>query len=236
MSNSFGYDYLFKIIIIGDSGVGKTSLLRRFSYNITDNKEDEYSDKFISTIGVDFRIVTIPIDNKIAKLQIWDTAGQERFRTLASSYYRGVSGVMLVYDTTDMESFENIKYWINEVGKNATPNVIKMLVGTKSDMIDKRKVPLKVVSEFAYKENMLLADTSSKININVDNAFKTLAKTIKDSMSNSLISRTPYAIPNRNRKHSDSSFVSEELTDDTKGFTITEKLINVGTNLYNSRC
>uniref|UniRef100_A0A3P9P882 small monomeric GTPase n=1 Tax=Poecilia reticulata TaxID=8081 RepID=A0A3P9P882_POERE len=102
------YDYLFKLLLIGDSGVGKTCVLFRFS-------EDAFNSTFISTIGIDFKIRTIELDGKKIKLQIWDTAGQERFRTITTAYYRGAMGIMLVYDITNEKSFDNIKNWIRNI-------------------------------------------------------------------------------------------------------------------------
>merc|ERR1719186_447292 len=104
------YDYLFKLLLIGDSGVGKTCVLFRFS-------EDAFNATFISTIGIDFKIRTIELDGKKIKLQIWDTAGQERFRTITTAYYRGAMGIMLVYDITNEKSFDNIKNWIRNMEK-----------------------------------------------------------------------------------------------------------------------
>ena len=102
------YDYLFKILVIGDSGVGKSSMLSQFTDNI-------FSACFISTIGVDFKIKTVEIDDKVVKLQIWDTAGQDRFREPALSYYRGAVGIILVYDVSDPQSFQNLDYWIKRI-------------------------------------------------------------------------------------------------------------------------
>merc|ERR1712159_656276 len=99
------YDYLFKLLLIGDSGVGKSCLLFRFA-------DDTYQESYISTIGVDFKIRTVELEGKTIKLQIWDTAGQERFRTITSSYYRGAHGIIVVYDVTDQESFNNVKTWL----------------------------------------------------------------------------------------------------------------------------
>merc|ERR1712071_428819 len=127
------YDYLFKLLLIGDSGVGKTCVLFRFS-------EDAFNSTFISTIGIDFKIRTIELDGKRIKLQIWDTAGQERFRTITTAYYRGAMGILLVYDVTDESSFNNIKNWIRNIEQLASDNVNKILVGNKADM-DESKGP-----------------------------------------------------------------------------------------------
>ena len=107
------YDYVFKLVLIGDSGVGKSCLLLRFA-------DDTYTESHISTIGVDFKIRTIQLDGKTIKLQIWDTAGQERFRTITSSYYRGAHGIIVVYDTTDSETFEHVKTWLHEIERYAS--------------------------------------------------------------------------------------------------------------------
>jgi Ras-related protein Rab-1A len=104
------YDYLFKILVIGDSAVGKSCLLMRFA-------EHSFTDNHISTIGVDFKIRTIDIEGKDCKLQIWDTAGQDRFKNIISSYYRGAHGILVVYDISDLESFVNVKHWLQESEK-----------------------------------------------------------------------------------------------------------------------
>lgn len=106
------YDYLFKVFLIGDSGVGKSCLLLRFADNT-------YSDTYICTIGIDFKIRTMQVDGKVCKLQIWDTAGQERFRTMTCSFYRGAMGIVIVFDVTDKESFNNVRHWAQEVEKHA---------------------------------------------------------------------------------------------------------------------
>lgn len=126
-------DYLFKLLLIGDSGVGKSCLLLRFA-------DDTYTESYISTIGVDFKIRTIDLDGKTIKLQIWDTAGQERFRTITSSYYRGAHGIIVVYDCTDQETFNNVKQWLEEIDRYACDNVNKLLVGNKCDLHTKKVV------------------------------------------------------------------------------------------------
>merc|ERR1712063_143092 len=120
-----------KLLIVGDSGVGKSCLLLRFS-------DDIFTENFISSIGVDYKVNSVDINGTEIKLQMWDTAGQERFRTITSSYYRGAQGIMIVYDITDRDSFDNIKNWMVEIDKYAQENVIKVLVGNKSDLDDKR--------------------------------------------------------------------------------------------------
>ena len=134
-----GFDYLLKLIIVGDAGVGKTCMLLRFSEENFQNSHIATIGKFIyllKGVGIDFKIKTINLDDKSVKVQIWDTAGQERFRTITQTYYRGAHGVILAYDCTREESFENISNWVKQVEKHAAPGVEKILIGNKSDMLD----------------------------------------------------------------------------------------------------
>jgi len=170
------YDYLFKLLLIGDSGVGKSCLLLRFA-------DDTYTESYISTIGVDFKIRTIEIDGKTVKLQIWDTAGQERFRTITSSYYRGAHGIIVVYDVTDLESFNNVKNWFHEIERYAVEGVNKLLVGNKSDLVSKKQVEVGLAKEFADSMSIPFLETSAKTAQNVENAFITMAKDIKERLS-----------------------------------------------------
>ena len=168
------YDYLFKLLIIGDSGVGKSCLLLRFS-------DDIFTDSFISTIGVDFKIKTVEIDGVKIKLQIWDTAGQERFRTITSSYYRGAHGIIVVYDVTDHKSFDNITKWLKEIDTFAGPTVQKLLVGNKCDLVNERNVSVEEGKALAEGLKVPFVETSAKNSTNVEQAFLMMAKDIKDN-------------------------------------------------------
>eukprot|EP01013_Petalomonas_cantuscygni_P038288 TRINITY_DN69367_c0_g1_i1.p2 TRINITY_DN69367_c0_g1~~TRINITY_DN69367_c0_g1_i1.p2 ORF type:complete len:204 (+),score=50.71 TRINITY_DN69367_c0_g1_i1:275-886(+) len=166
------YDYLFKILLIGDTGVGKSCLLLRFA-------DESWTEHYISTIGVDFKIKTIQLDGKILKLQIWDTAGQERFRTITSSYYRGAHGIIVCYDVTDQDSFNNVKTWLKEIEKYATDDVCKLLVGNKCDLVVKKTVDYTTAKEFAEKLGIPFIETSAKNATNVEKAFLKMAEIIK---------------------------------------------------------
>jgi len=165
------YDYLIKLLLIGDSGVGKSCLLLRFS-------EDLFNPSFITTIGIDFKIRTIELDGKRIKLQIWDTAGQERFRTITTAYYRGAMGILLVYDVTDEKSFSNIRNWIRNIEQHATDSVNRMLIGNKCDVPEK-KIDTEKGRALADEYQIKFLETSAKTSQNVEEAFITLAKDIK---------------------------------------------------------
>lgn len=178
------YDLLFKLLLIGDSGVGKTCILYRFS-------DDAFNTTFISTIGIDFKIKTIDLGGKKIKLQIWDTAGQERFHTITTSYYRGAMGIMLVYDITNPKSFDNIAKWLRNIDEHANEDVEKMILGNKCDMSDKRMISRERGESIAKEHGVRFLETSAKSNINIDKAFYTLAEAIlekipsKDTTDNS---------------------------------------------------
>jgi Ras-related protein Rab-1A len=145
--------------------------------------DDTYTESYISTIGVDFKIRTIELDGKTIKLQIWDTAGQERFRTITSSYYRGAHGIIIVYDITDRDSFDNVKQWLNEIDRYACENVNKLLVGNKSDLDSKRQVDFDEAKAFADERGIPFLETSAKSATNVEKAFLTMAGEIKNRMA-----------------------------------------------------
>lgn len=169
------YDYLFKLLLIGDSGVGKSCLLLRFA-------DDTYTDSYISTIGVDFKIKTINLDSQVIKLQIWDTAGQERFKTITSSYYRGAHGIIIVYDVTDPESFNNVRNWMQEIDKYAMENVNKLLVGNKCDLVAKKAVSYDEGKDLADSYGIRFIETSAKSSHNVESAFSVMARELKSKV------------------------------------------------------
>ncbi|XP_044740156.1 ras-related protein Rab-35 [Chrysoperla carnea] len=167
------YDHLFKLLIIGDSGVGKSSLLLRFSDNT-------FNGSYITTIGVDFKIRTVELNGERVKLQIWDTAGQERFRTITSTYYRGTHGVIVVYDVTNGESFANVKRWLHEIEQNCDV-VNKVLVGNKNDAPERKVVLTEDAKRFADQMGIELFETSAKDNLNVEEMFLSVTRQVLKS-------------------------------------------------------
>jgi Ras-related protein Rab-1A len=165
------YDALYKMIIIGNSGVGKSAIMIRRCDKV-------YSDVAMSTLGVDFRYSVIEIDKKIIKLQIWDTAGQDRFKTITSTYYRGIHGVIVTYDITNRVSFKKINYWIDEFKNKAIDiqNTVIFLVGNKCDQEDKRKVSFEEGKKYADDNNFVFFEVSAKENINIDKLFFQIAR------------------------------------------------------------
>ncbi|KAI5671494.1 hypothetical protein M9H77_11858 [Catharanthus roseus] len=172
MSNLYGdfnqkIDYVFKIVLIGDSAVGKSQLLARFARN-------EFSLDSKATIGVEFQTKTLIIDHKTVKAQIWDTAGQERYRAVTSAYYRGAVGAMLVYDMTKRQSFDHMARWLEELRGHADKNIVIMLIGNKCDLGSLRAVPTEDAQEFAERENLYFMETSALEATNVESAFMTI--------------------------------------------------------------
>lgn len=169
ISNNMGgrddeYDYLFKVVLIGDSGVGKSNLLSRFTRN-------EFNLESKSTIGVEFATRSIQVDGKTIKAQIWDTAGQERYRAITSAYYRGAVGALLVYDIAKHLTYENVERWLRELRDHADANIVIMLVGNKSDLRHLRAVPTDEAKAFAEKHNLSFIETSALDSTNVETAF-----------------------------------------------------------------
>ncbi|XP_050384438.1 ras-related protein Rab11D [Argentina anserina] len=158
------YDYLFKLVLIGDSGVGKSNLLSRFTRN-------EFNLESKSTIGVEFATKTLSVDDKVIKAQIWDTAGQERYRAITSAYYRGAVGALLVYDVTRHATFENVARWLKELRDHTDPNIVVMLIGNKSDLRHLVAVSKEDGKSFAERESLYFMETSALEATNVENAF-----------------------------------------------------------------
>jgi len=173
-----GDDELFKLVLIGDSGVGKSSLLIRFA-------DDYYSDSYISTIGVDFRIKTVDIGNGTkVTLQIWDTAGQERFHHMTSSYYRDAEGIIIVFDLGDLQSFEHLEEWMRDVDNIAPKDVVKLVVGNKADLLgDDRQVSADQLQRWAEQYDLQYLEASAKTRAGVDNAFVEMAKKLNQQFS-----------------------------------------------------
>ncbi|KAL8205878.1 hypothetical protein R6Q57_009429 [Mikania cordata] len=161
------YDYLFKVVLIGDSGVGKSNLLSRFTRN-------EFCLESKSTIGVEFATRTLQVEGKTVKAQIWDTAGQERYRAITSAYYRGALGALLVYDVTKPTTFDNVSRWLKELRDHADSNIVIMLIGNKTDLKHLRAVATEDAQTFAEKEGLSFIETSALEAINVEKAFQTI--------------------------------------------------------------
>ena len=170
-------DIILKILLIGDSGVGKSSIVLRLIDNI-------YNESYISTIGVDFKIKNIVVDNKHIKVQIWDTAGQERFKTITNSYYRGSHGIFIVYDITSKKSFDNIKVWLSELYKFRIKEELKItIIGNKKDLNDKREVDYEEANQYSIDNGFGYYEISSKdSNLNeIELILNKLCKLLLDS-------------------------------------------------------
>ena len=165
------YDLMFKILLLGDSGVGKSSLLLRYT-------KHEFNVDMRSTIGVEFALKYLKIDNFQLKVQIWDTAGMERYRSITSAYYKGAKGVIIVYDICREKSFENVDKWIEDFKSKADEDTVILLIGNKNDLDDKREVNKEEAELKAQKNKFAFMETSAKDNNNVDKAFETLFKEI----------------------------------------------------------
>ncbi|CBK19727.2 uncharacterized protein [Blastocystis hominis] len=170
-ANKKNFDMQIKLLMIGDSGVGKTCLLMQYA-------SKTFIKTFITTIGIDFKIKTVNVLGKTVKLQIWDTAGQERFRTITTSYVRGSEGILLVYDVTDRNSFESISSWMEQISQHADSSVNKILIGNKCDLEAQRAVSTEEGRKLAERFGIPFAETSAQTNQNVDEAFMTLAEAV----------------------------------------------------------
>ena len=161
--------FQFKLVLIGDTSVGKSCLLLRFA-------DDTFSDAYLSTVGVDFRFRTVRVGKKAVKLQIWDTAGQERFRTITSAYYRGADGIVMIYDVTNLESFNHVNEWLTEVSRYAAEGTSRLLVGNKCDKIAERVISTEKGKAFADNLGIAFIETSAKDATNVEQAFMAMTE------------------------------------------------------------
>ena len=173
---SENYDYLFKIMLVGDSAVGKSTLLMRIC-------GDKFNPSFFPTIGVDFKIKTLIQNTNTIKLQIWDTAGQERFKAITSSYYRGAHGVIIVFDVTNKDSFKNVENWLADIEEYKSKNVARLLVGNKADLGDERQVSSEDARIFAEQMGMKYIETSAKTDLNVQKALMSLNEEMKNEFA-----------------------------------------------------
>lgn len=173
------FDYMFKLLIIGNSSVGKTSFLFRYA-------DDSFTQAFVSTVGIDFKVKTVFRNDKRVKLQIWDTAGQERYRTITTAYYRGAMGFILMYDITNEESFNAVQDWVTQIKTYSWDNAQVVLVGNKSDMQSERVVSYERGQHFANQLGLEFFETSAKENVNVKEVFNSLVDKICHKMNENL--------------------------------------------------
>ena len=166
-NNVNGYDMIFKIVLIGDTSVGKTNILSKYL-------TDEFDAKSKATVGVEFGVKNFKIENNIVKVQIWDTAGEERYRSITNAYYKGAKGSLLVYDITNKKSFENVEKWISDLKANADEDISMILLGNKTDLEDKRVVSTEEGKNKAEFYNLTFMETSALNGNNIQEAFNEL--------------------------------------------------------------
>ena len=170
-------DIAFKILLLGDSSVGKTCFLKRY----TDNT---FQDAYLSTIGFDFKYKSITLKNgKTVKVQLWDTAGEERFRTIAKSYYRGSHGIILIYDVTNRKTFENIRKWLNQINEETSGKISILLIANKIDCVESRQVTKEEGKEMAKNAGLPIFEASAKDSTNVNESFQYLIEKINENVS-----------------------------------------------------
>ncbi|KAJ7961649.1 Ras-related protein like [Quillaja saponaria] len=184
-SEEVGEEYLFKIVIIGDSAVGKSNLLSRFARN-------EFDSNSKATIGVEFQTQVLEIDGKEVKAQIWDTAGQERFRAVTSAYYRGAVGALIVYDISRRSTFDSVKRWLDELTTHCDSTLARMLVGNKCDLENIREVSIEEGKSLAEEEGLFFMETSALDSTNVQTAFEIVIREIYTNISRKVLNSDSY--------------------------------------------
>ncbi|XP_036414501.1 ras-related protein Rab-25b [Colossoma macropomum] len=182
MGSDEAYNFVFKVVLIGESGVGKSNLLSRFTKN-------EFNHDSRTTIGVEFSTRTVQLEGLTIKAQIWDTAGLERYRAITSAYYRGAVGALLVYDISKHLTYESAERWLKELYDHADPHIVVMLVGNKSDLSTIRSVPTEDAKDFAEKNGLLFMETSALESTNVETAFNNVLIEIHKKVSSKEVTR-----------------------------------------------
>ncbi|EDX02949.1 ras-related protein RIC1 [Drosophila yakuba] len=210
------YKYLFKILVLGDCGVGKSCLLMRFS-------DDRFTGKYLCTVGVDFKVRSVEVAGQVVKLQVWDTAGEERFKSLLPAYYRGAHGILLVYDTTSANTFRSIDGWLEEIHRRCPDRVNVLLVGNKCDDLEHRQVSLEQALHYADRRALGFCEVSAKSGANVNYAFAALAVDI----FNRLVAFAPNRL-------SAGQYERDESEDRAKS-QVTEKISLVGKGRLRSK-
>jgi Ras-related protein Rab-11A len=206
-------DYKIKIIVVGDSGVGKTNLINRFA-------SDKFDTNSKATIGVEFVYKTLKINKEVIKVEVWDTAGQERYRAITSSYYKGAKGAIIVYDITNEDSFNNVESWMNEVTKKGKTDMQFLLVGNKKDLINDRKVTEQKGIDKAKELNMNLFEASALEKTNVNEAFINLIKIVYKDIARKEIEERKSISDNKISQGIDlKSMDEEEINENKESFT-----------------
>ncbi|XP_053348647.1 ras-related protein Rab-25a [Clarias gariepinus] len=182
MATDLGYNFVFKVVLIGESGVGKSNLLSRFTKN-------EFNHDSRTTIGVEFSTRSVQLDEVTIKAQIWDTAGLERYRAITSAYYRGAVGALLVYDISKHLTYESVERWLKELYDHADPHIVIMLVGNKSDLTTSRTVPTDEAKAFADSKGLLFIETSALQSTNVEIAFLQVLTEIHKKVASKKVTR-----------------------------------------------
>ncbi|XP_030637253.1 ras-related protein Rab-25b [Chanos chanos] len=182
MGSDEAYNFVFKVVLIGESGVGKSNLLSRFTKN-------EFNHDSRTTIGVEFSTRTVQLRGLTIKAQIWDTAGLERYRAITSAYYRGAVGALLVYDISKHLTYESAERWLKELYDHADPHIVVMLVGNKTDLASVRAVPTEDAKDFAEKNGLLFMETSALESTNVEAAFNNVLEEIHKKVSSKEVTR-----------------------------------------------
>ena len=168
MNSTKEVEFVFKILLLGDSEVGKSCFLMRYSDNV-------FVENYITTIGLDYKLKNVKLDSgKTIKVQLWDTAGQDKYRTIAKNYFKGSHGILLLYDITKQSSFDNIREWVRDIKEEVNEKAILFLIGNKIDMEDQRKIPKEKGVELAEEFKIPFFEASAKSGENVDEVFKAL--------------------------------------------------------------